>query len=645
MDFLEAGHLIYISANHFKFSNASALPNIPSPSTSEPESPMNKPLPAPPAASTQEETLLATKSEPKIAPITLPELHKLFAGAPQFFARSEGGHTGAPHPSVAFPWDESVKIRDLRDHIQIQHEAWSCVTAWPHISLQTSKDPAAVKETKRKQRAHFLPRCRERPNMLSMQGLERGTIGYAAALELGCADALKVPEETPENTPLSISEQRRKFLGGKSGLRPLTDSALIEKLMEISKVYHEDSLKHQRPPLQLYTELFTQILFPPSKVTDSEDPYSLQVQIESLIEVLSEPNVWLDFTLVEWRIKLGQVLWGTLDSESDEVQVNNETFSEPGTERYWLLLQVLLSCELLLRLDAISISIEHGLSIPNAVELQRWESIATKSVRWNLILARVWLENIQVENRGAEPEAEKKPVGWLATLTGTIEAQPVVKEGVENLQFHGRHQAQQLSGLVHFARKIHWPNLEVLELKVSSNGIAIADDIPSQAGTPMSLATQRSSSYFSNQRPRPFRALSMHKNISAIIHPAGWLSNSYISGLILPGEGLNHFLISTLLENDPDTLSRLGEQANLYGGFIVGKRTFWSTACIIGRVLAARKGAADCMGWVSSDVVPVGASEGWVDIEVDSTTKDGASLLLCSDSILLLLTYNRSPER
>lgn len=529
---------------------------------------------------------------------------------------------------MAFPWNTDLEIRDLSDHIQISDEAWGCVTAWPHITVQVSRNPQDLKEHHEKRRAHFLPRCRERPNMLSMQGIERGTMGYAGALEMGVADALEIPNEHVDGGPEVISEHRRKFLNGKDGLRPITDATLIDRLMAVSEVYHEDPLKHRRPTVQLYTELFTQILFPPSRVTDSDDPYSLQVQIEALIEVLASPMVWVDFTLVEWRIRLGQILWGaSTDPETDdEIAINNEVIHEPGTQKYWLLLQILLSCELLVRLDAISMNIDHGIEPAKQSEINRFDKSATTSVRWSLLLARAWLENIRLEKPDPESIPETKPAGWLATLTGTAHSEVATKDGLAGLRFHGRHQARQLSGLLHFASKMKWPGLDDLTAKVSSNGIKIADSIQgTPMGTPLSMSTNRSSSYFASRRPGVRRGLSMHKNISAVIHPAGWLSNSYISGLILPGEGLSHFLISTLLEHDTSAVSRLGEEANLYGGFIYSEKSFWSTASIVGKVLAARKGAAECMGWVSSDVVPRNVSEGWIDIDIDTEIQDGKS--------------------
>ncbi|TVY49935.1 hypothetical protein LOCC1_G000505 [Lachnellula occidentalis] len=590
----------------------------------------NKPLPRRPAASTSQPDSPSNRTknlERIISPIALNDLHKLFSGAPQFFVRSEGHHTGAPHPSVSFPWDVNLQIRDLCDHGQIRDEAWGCVTAWRHITLQVSQHPNATKEHHIKQRACFVPRCRERPNMLSMQGIERGTIGYEAALELGVADALQ--EEVADETPQSISERRRKLLIEKDGLRPLTDSTLTDRLMSVSDTYYEDSNKH-RLTVELYSELFTQFLYPPTRVTDSQDPYSLQVQIEALIHVLNVPHVWVNFGLVEWRIRLGQILWGfTPGSDvSDEVTVNSELTYEPDTQKYWLLLQILLSCELLLRLDAISKNIDDGLEELQPPELLRFEKEAKTSVKWSLILARQWLENIKIVKVDQEIAISTKAApGWLATLTRTSENDPTPTEHIDIIKFHGRNQTRQLYGLLHFARILKWPNLAALTAKVSSNGITISESpqITPAAGTPLSMSTQRSSSYFSSQRPGAQRGLSTQKIRSAIIHPAGWLSNSYISGLVLPGEGLSHFLISTLLEHDEAAVEKLGDEANLYGGFVYAGRSFWSTACIIGRVLAAGKGASECMGWVSSDVVPQGNDgDRWVDIEADSSLHDDA---------------------
>lgn len=584
----------------------------------------NKPLPPPPAPGSQPEPAArpVKKLDRIISPLALPDLHKLFSGAPQFFVRSEGHHTGAPHPSVAFPWNIELEIRDLCDHQQIHDHAWSSVSAWPHISRDIGRDPDAVKEHKEKQRAHYLPRCRERPNMLSMQGLERGTMGYQAALEMGVADALQVPEENSVGGGANaLADRRKDFLRAKDGVRPLTESTLVELLTSASTTYHEDPAKHQRPTIELYTELFTQILFPPSRVTDSDDPYSLPVQIEVLIDVLGSPKIWFDFSLVEWRIRLGQILWGP--PPEDEILVNNEVANDLGDQKYWLLLQVLLSCELLMRLDAISADIDHGAKEPRDSDLHRFDKKTTPSVRWSLIFARHWLENIKIEKTKPDNASDKKePTGWLASFKSSPSAKEnEINDTVHNVQFYGRYQTRQLSGLLHFARKLNWPNIEIIASKIASNGIKIPESTTPAVGTPRSVSTQRTSSYFTS-RPSMRRGLSKQR-MSAMIHPQGWLSNSYISGLVLPGEGMSHFLISTLLENDEVAIARLGEEANLYGGFLYEDRSFWSTSCIIGRVLAGGKGSTECMGWVSSDVSPKGSSESWVNIEVEVTSQIG----------------------
>jgi hypothetical protein len=86
--------------------------------------------------------------------------------------------------------------------------------------------------------------------------------------------------------------------------------------------------------------------------------------------------------------------------------------------------------------------------------------------------------------------------------------------------------------------------------------------------------------------------------------------------------------MATLLENDPEALSRLGTTANLCGGFVYAGKSFWSTACIVGRVLAAGNGAVECMGWISSDITPRGLGDGWVNVEVDETPGEYQSTII-----------------
>ncbi|ROT37557.1 hypothetical protein SODALDRAFT_280326 [Sodiomyces alkalinus F11] len=576
-----------------------------------------------------------------MATLTQDDIEKLFSGAPQYFARSEGHYTGAPHPSVAFPWDEALEIRDLRDHVQIEDSSWSCVTAWPHVTRDASRSAAAC--LKEKKRPHFYPRCRERPNMLSMEGLEKGTMGYQAALELAVSDALQeeeklnVDEDSGASRARLIFEKRQKMLNSKDGLRPLEEAAILDQLIKNYDRYTSNRI-NKSISSTLYNELFLGILHPPTRVVDHQDPYSLTVQIQALLKVLATPHLWLDFSQVEWRIRLGQILLGSyhrdlhdMDPRIDEME--GEDWGKE--ERYWLLFQILLACELLIRLDAITEGEELGMESIRPAEIRRFERDATPSVRWSMHLARAWLENIQVvetEVDLAAPSPERNHLsGWLASLAGRMapkHGQPhqPQTEKVTVYTIQGRHPQRQVDGLTHFARKLRWPEVEKYAARISDNVDKASKATP--INTPVDDSPQspegKDSSYFVGSRAEADVTTqpSRRRKITAALHPRGWLSKSYLSGLVLPGEGLQHFIMSTLLENDNDAMEKLGPMANLCGGFIYCGKSFWSTACVVGRVLAAGKGSAECMGWISSDIIPQGHKDGWVDIIVDELPED-----------------------
>lgn len=484
-------------------------------------------------------------------------------------------------------------------------------------------------------RAKFVPRCKERPNMLSMQGLERGTVGFQAALEIAVADALHDDKKEPNaRTVLKI---RGKFLKNKShGLRRLDEAAVMKRLVEISSNYHEQP-PPSRTTVEMYTELFTRLLNPPTRVVDAEDPYSFHVQIEALVNVLTTPDIWVDFSNVEWRIRLGQILWGPpLQPDTDDIDKPGPDDQEkPETQRFWLLLQILLSCELVVRLDAVTLNAQTNPKLITMEATYRFERNCTRTVKWSLLLARLWLDNIRINVPIIEvDEPEKRPSSWLASIKIAVagEHKPTHHTVIGPPEFHGRYQKRQINGLVHFARKLRWPEADNLAEKFASTSEERGANSESSkttpaggtptVGTPLSMTTQRSSYFVGAGRPGVRRGLSQNK-MSSLFYPAGWLSKSYLSGLVLPGEGLSHFLISTLLENDEVAVARLGEDANLYGGFVFCDRSYWSTACILGRVLAAGKDASECMNWLTSPVKPEGVSEGWVNVQVELEPRSG----------------------
>jgi hypothetical protein len=193
-----------------------------------------------------------------------------------------------------------------------------------------------------------------------------------------------------------------------------------------------------------------------------------------------------------------------------------------------------------------------------------------------------------------------------------------------------------------------WPEAEQFEKQLTDTLNANEDvlSIPSPSiyatplSTPRSVTSARSSGYFNlESRPEPSRMGTKNSlqlqppspvdspNTSPNGSPSGgfalsapkaliggWLTRSYLTGFVLPGEAISHLLISSLLENDVAAIAALGDSANLYGGFVYKGRSWWSKGCIIGRVLACLTDAAECMGWVSISCAPQGFPDGWIDI-------------------------------
>lgn len=567
--------------------------------------------------------------------LTEGEIEKLFSGAPQYFARSEGHCSGAPHPSVAFPFDEALEIRDLTDHVQVEDRAWSGVTAWPHLTRDTNRDPDARKEVTESRKAHFFIRCRERPNMLSMQGLEKGTMGYQSALELAVGDVLEEEQfgfDSVGKKAQVIIEARERMLSPLGYLRRLPETEILDRLKRNGELYRDNNLR-KRASVSTYQDLFHTFMRPSNAVVDKRDHYSLTNQINSLLKCLGTANVWFDFTHVEWRIRLGQILWGGRDGDDldDDTSIHDAAHtSERAEEKYWLLMQILVATELLLRLDAVTEGEEYGVESFRPIDVVHFERAATAMVKWSLHLARSWLENIDLAKvEGTPPKAPTPPnsgPGWLGSLVSKINLRQQNHDDDKttscayNYTIKGRHAQRQVDGLTHFARKLQWPGIDTYGALISTNLRKSIDTptLPSPTPTPGPNGKQTRESYFGTwDRPKsPYERIQLQRRkLAAVLHESGWLSKSYIFGLMLPGDGLYHFLMATLLENDPTAMEKLGPVANLCGGFVYGGKSFWSTSCIVGRVIAAGSGSAECMGWVSSDIIPVGKTDGWINIE------------------------------
>jgi len=389
----------------------------------------------------------------------------------------------------------------------------------------------------------------------------------------------------------------------------------------------------------LYANLFGKFLTPPRYDGTTNDPTGIKVQIDTLLKVLQLKGVWYDFSLVEWRIRLGQVLWNGAEPEPEDEH------DEPGlwTDQDILLLQITLACELLLRLDAITSLDPDDVKSQMHVspqDLERFSQLKTRKTDWDLVLARRYLENILIMKNDTAPEPKSR---GLLSLLAPNTPKEILKSDIILLP---QHQARQLSGLLYFAQTLQWPGIDLLLAELASK-ICATDSIQeaqtptlpgkyldpstpsliSVYGTPLTTPRpgdmidsyfgqfQRSISSQSSSRtlqvPLTTTLLSHADDTDITMNVGGWLSRSYLTGLILPGEAISHFLMSTLLENDKLAIAALGDAANLYGGFIYANRSWWSKVSIVSRVLGCIDGAVECMGWVTFSKLPEEQADGW----------------------------------
>jgi hypothetical protein len=583
----------------------------------------------------------------EVPPLSEEHLHKLFSGAPHFAVDRNDGRS---YPRASFPWDTDLATKDVSDSMQFAHPAFSAATLRRHLpALPQSSDQD-------KQYLSYDIGVVELPSMLSAQGIEPGTIGFVHFLELPISDTLLAdPQQSQSSNDYLDSARNKEQMQTnpeRLGIRKVDCTMLYDRLLEIGdliEVFQDSPEKmtilNNQSSGDLYANLFGKFLTPPAYDDTADDPTGMKVQIDTLLKILRLKGVWYDFSLVVWRIRLGQILWS--DPVSDTL--NEPHLGELWSEREILLLQITLACELLLRLDAVtSLKVEEvkGDMHVNRDDYLGFLKLKTRKVDWDLVLARRFLDNIVVmkQNVGGVP-AQNRSRGLLSMLSrDEPKAAPT-----PDFVLLPRHQARQLAGLVCFAETLRWPGLKVLAEELAKRlGASDSSDYAEHAaasykkylepsitsavsvyGTP--LATPRSitstrDSYFGHvSRPAVERSNSQLLTVpltTTLVSPVadatantmsvgGWLSRSYLTGLILPGEAISHFLMSTLLENDTAAMTALGDSAELYGGFVYSDRSWWSKHCIVGRVIACMEGAVECMGWISIPKIPETLPDGW----------------------------------
>ncbi|KAF2655505.1 hypothetical protein K491DRAFT_598695 [Lophiostoma macrostomum CBS 122681] len=632
------------------------------------------PSPPPEPAEQDEET---EQEQEKPDFLSEERLHTLFSGAPHFNIKKTGYSS---IPAASYPWDENLATRDVSDSLQLAQPAFSAATL--HRHLPRLHDPSEQDKVYQGYEIGVV----EVPSMLSAQGIEPGSIGLLHFLELPTSDNLvtDLQESQSSNGYLEAVKNREQFQSNpeKLGIRKMDMNMVYDRLAELGDLIEafQDSpermtILNNQSSGDLYANLFGKFLTPPRYDDSADDPTGIKVQIDTLIKILKMRGFWYDFSLVEWRIRLGQVLWN--DSDLTE---------EDDSDRLWagrdiVLLQIMLACELLLRLDAVG-SMDTD-DIKGQMHVSRDDYLSfldmkTKKTDWDLVLARRFLDNILVVKEGnADTKTQTTKARGLFSMLSRD--QPESSLGPD-IVLVPRHQARQLSGLVHFADALRWPGLDLV-IKQLTQKLGLPDTAessqqpPSQIakflepstpsaisvyGTP--LATPRSTttvrdSYFGHMAKPPRNRSNTQTSLTVPLSttvPAqaydssintanigGWLSRSYLTGLVLPGEPIAHFLISTLLENDRLAISALGDSANLYGGFIYAERSWWSKSSIVGRVLACVEDAVECMGWITTSRLPHELQDGWYaissqQVQAEHPARIGAEEdLLARDSVLV----------
>ncbi|KAL6152930.1 hypothetical protein ACJQWK_11693 [Exserohilum turcicum] len=605
--------------------------------------------------------------------LTEAQFHALFAGAPQFALATLNARCT---PTASFPWSTEAATKDATDTAPLAEPAFSAATLHKH-KLKTQP----LSDTPKRYNGYAVDAL-ETPCMLGIHGIEPGTIGFAHFLDLPHADVLlSEPHASPSTADVAESDKNRDMLQTnpeRLGIRLVDLGLVYDRLCEFQDMYeafHDSpepmTILNNQSSGDLYANLFTKFLTPPGYDGATEDPTGLQTQIAALLRVLALKGIWYDFSLVEWRIRLGQILWTEPEPIPDH---------EPQplwTERDILLLQITLACELLLRLDAYTNADAADAAVRlriNPQDVEAFLQYKTRKIDWDLVLARTFLDNIAIM-RGNDAQTSPKPKsGGLLSLFAQNAHHELPQS---DLILFPQHQARQIAGFHQFASAIQWPGLDVVSAELvrklaphdkseastpSPSGRSTDPASPagiSVYGTPLQTpltAGQQLDSYFghlgkpalnrNNSRAfhmalSPTSAVTQDQAKPVVNNVGGWLSRSYLTGLVLPGEAISHFLISTLLENDAIAIANLGESANLYGGFTFGGRTFWSKNSIVGRILACIKGSSECMGWVSCPKLPESSTERWYSIhsemlpyEKRARQRDGVDLVAQDSAIV-----------
>lgn len=561
-------------------------------------------------------------------------IQSMFEGAPYFTVRKTKSRS---RPEVIVSGVGAAIARDMDSDFRLNgHPAFDAAT----LSAQQPRSTANVTSEPSQNRVA------EIPNMLSANGYEVGTTGFEHYLQLPVAE---------HRSPATITQsyERRKLLywyPERFGLKNSTLHDIVDRLNELGVSYtaYQDSrfviaTVSTESLSEMGERLFKQFLVVPKSVGTANVP--IRAQIEALQNVLGLTGVWHDFSDPNTRMRVGEILWSSNRIEQSFSLNGDET---GATESELLLLQISLASELLLRLKIVQILLSKRSRVtplPTESEVGSLEDQRTVKVDWDLILAERFLRSVEVS---AGPPSPSRRTSSFSVITPSVHGPPKEVFYIPKLQ------QQQLDGLKHFATVLRWQEMNELTSMVPQlhsaapsqeqlivDGVRIYPTPPSRS--PLPKFRTEEGGYFgrlandSKLRGMRSQSISPHgegrlKRVetlqSVLICPSPgpqtqgmfqtgtWLSRSWLSGFVLPGDAAGNLLMSTLLERSPKAIQAIGETANLRTGFVYQGFSYWSKKSVVGRVMAAARGASECMGWISVPHATVGQNEGWVRLSV-----------------------------
>ncbi|RAL16160.1 uncharacterized protein BO97DRAFT_384223 [Aspergillus homomorphus CBS 101889] len=642
-------------------------------------------------------------SSPHKHHLTMKDVELIFSGAPYFML--EKGKNDHWFPQVIFPFDDhDPVIQCFWDRRPLPHASYTLCTLHAHLPVPDGwviegDAPAHLDNWKRSEapkRATFDVGVQEIPNMLAMNGKDPGTVGFRYFLELPVADAARymgpgVPRPSPDYLHLSSLPATESFellerygqpyalctdgtvhdrkkllregpnLWKKIGVRDIDLQTLVERLQTLKHLRHE-ILHGDRPKTildtestrELYNELFTKFLFPPVRflLADMGDSHSLKVQIKALTVVLATPGAWFDFSLIDWRLHIGQLLWESpphIDGDTIDILASDKPWVHSTLERKWFLVQMLLAAELLMRLDAtvrvgmLQESRDISISLRDVYEFDR---LRNGKLNWDLVVVRRFMDSFDLEYRledgspgpdthGRTGQTSEKHHhrSLFSSISHHTSSTPgnIHNEPAWRCHLFPTHVMQQLKGLFVFADNLDWPRLDEFKdalrakLEGGHNEQVVRDVFtrpePNTLPTGYKIPDLKKAMY-SRNHSRRLLLLHRSRDDSNRIHIGGWATRSWLSGFVIPGPSISHLLMATILENDSDAMAKLGPVVNLYGGFAYAGRSWWSKECIVSRVLACLAGSKVCLAWQASPILPKDSKtsqplhDTWFEVEV-----------------------------